>query len=622
MPFDAARYENEVIRPLRGSRARVLDSNLVRRYAIPDNLTAEQLRAHLSELRAFWAERAKRPDTGAEVCKALIAADRELAEALGPSLGDPVWWRRQPRPTEQPRPPDQRRPTSARPAGPVPPDSPGLGAPGRAAADPLTVGDRSTSATTPTPGWPGAARKRIRRLAERIARDEITTTGTGPAAATLGATPADAPTLGAPLTDAAAAGPVSGAAAAEPSAAPPLHAAVVGLRAGDVLVRLSWPTPSSGVVRVRRGAGPPPWTAETSIGADQVDRFGAEVPGQPRAEGSQTVLEAAVPVGYQVYVPIAVHGATAVVGRAVGLGLGEPVGRLRPERAGDRVRLVWEWPPDVGLAEVRWTTAAGTGVERVSRARYDDENGYLVPAGPGGLLASVSTVTVRDATEAVSQPATVEVGAPPARLAYAFRRPPLPIFPPRKRVLDLTADRDCAGVTLRVVAASGLAMPIDPDSAAIAVESAELAFTAGQRVSIPFEVPAPVHRNRPYWLRCFLLRGPVTLVDPPITRLEGGLMFTLVCPYCYDEIDGARLWFRCTGRKAPGRSACVPQADRARSGAIGIDELVLPSFAAPAAAVRSGELGRARSVRRGVRDPGLPVLPHPLPANFGDAAAR
>ena len=53
---------------------------------------------------------------------------------------------------------------------------------------------------------------------------------------------------------------------------------------------------------------------------------------------------------------------------------------------------------------------------------------------------------------------------------------------------------------------------------------------------------------------------------------------TAPCPYCYVEIQPAKLSYRCSGRPAPGRSACRPREDANRIRALGNAEPVLPSF--------------------------------------------
>jgi hypothetical protein len=55
-------------------------------------------------------------------------------------------------------------------------------------------------------------------------------------------------------------------------------------------------------------------------------------------------------------------------------------------------------------------------------------------------------------------------------------------------------------------------------------------------------------------------------------------MAKLACPYCYHRIDGARLWYQCTGRPRPGRTGCVATVDEARRDETGFNQAVLPSF--------------------------------------------
>src|SRR5450759_2010296 len=51
------------------------------------------------------------------------------------------------------------------------------------------------------------------------------------------------------------------------------------------------------------------------------------------------------------------------------------------------------------------------------------------------------------------------------------------------------------------------------------------------------------------------------------------------CPYCYTRIDPGKLWYRCSGRPAPGKDACTISEDRMRLKALADGTPVLPSFA-------------------------------------------
>lgn len=67
------------------------------------------------------------------------------------------------------------------------------------------------------------------------------------------------------------------------------------------------------------------------------------------------------------------------------------------------------------------------------------------------------------------------------------------------------------------------------------------------------------------------------------------------CPYCYSQIGPAKLWYRCSGRPAPGRNACTVTEDKARGTMLDDHAPVLPSF---------DPLGK-----KGLRD-SRPLCPH------------
>ena len=91
MAFEPDRYEREVIRPMRGRRDPLTDDDLLRRYAIEPGLP--DLKAHLRRVRTYWNQTASGPDSRAQVCKRLLAADEELQRRPGVELTDPAWWR-------------------------------------------------------------------------------------------------------------------------------------------------------------------------------------------------------------------------------------------------------------------------------------------------------------------------------------------------------------------------------------------------------------------------------------------------------------------------------------------------------------------------------------------------
>lgn len=50
------------------------------------------------------------------------------------------------------------------------------------------------------------------------------------------------------------------------------------------------------------------------------------------------------------------------------------------------------------------------------------------------------------------------------------------------------------------------------------------------------------------------------------------------CPYCYAKIDPSKLWYRCSGRPAPGHEACTVSEDAARVRVLSDSTPALPSF--------------------------------------------
>jgi hypothetical protein len=96
---------------------------------------------------------------------------------------------------------------------------------------------------------------------------------------------------------------------------------------------------------------------------------------------------------------------------------------------------------------------------------------------------------------------------------------------------------------------------------------------------------------------------------------------TLACPYCYERINARQLWFRCTGRRAPGRQPCEPQFDEARKNFTGIAEMVLPSFPGPSRVLRpvNSALHEVCGAESGIK-----VCPHchsRMPAAFGEGSS-
>ncbi|WP_412542645.1 hypothetical protein R8Z50_09195 [Longispora sp. K20-0274] len=292
-------------------------------------------------------------------------------------------------------------------------------------------------------------------------------------------------------------------------------AAVPVTVAGRPLLRLSWS--GDGEVVVRRADTAPGWPVGQTIEINTMRGYGWPVPGHRRLVDGGSVLDTDAPSGHFVYVPFAVGGTGAVVGRPVTIGLSTPVRGLRARRSGDRVVLSWEWPDEVGLAEVTWTTPDGTETRQVSRAQYAD--GCAFPVGAGGGTAEVRGVSVGSHGRAVSLPVTATVGGLPARVGYTIgRRPGLRHRLSRQRIVTVSADRPCAGLELVVVLAPGIVMP---STAAHGTELARWTGDLTPGAPATFELELPASARAPYWLRCFVTRpADVVAVDPPINELK------------------------------------------------------------------------------------------------------
>jgi hypothetical protein len=285
-------------------------------------------------------------------------------------------------------------------------------------------------------------------------------------------------------------------------------------------VRLSWPA-DAGHVRIRYAGRLPSWDVGDVVSQVEVDRFGREVTGTPVVDGDRAVLETDVPAGPQVYVPFAIGGTGAVVGRAVEQSQANPVRQLQARRTGSQVVLTWVWPEEVRLAEVEWS---GPGVprqlRRVSRSQYVDGEGCVLPASPRGATVAVRAVSVGPTGESLSTPAELTVDGRPVELSYVVRRlTDLRSRWSRRRLLVLTAAEDCADVDLVLVTAPGLAMPLRAEQGTVVDRYIGLRLTRGVPLTVEIELPANL--KRPYWIRCFADRpAAVSIVDPPIAELK------------------------------------------------------------------------------------------------------
>ncbi|MBU2668234.1 hypothetical protein KOI35_32455 [Actinoplanes bogorensis] len=310
---------------------------------------------------------------------------------------------------------------------------------------------------------------------------------------------------------------VSASTAAEARPLDGLAVEPVHRQGGHVVVRLTWPA-GAGAVRIRYAPEPPTWEYGSTVSTAVAGRYGTEVPGLPEMYGGTCVLEADIPLGPQMYVPLTSGPSGLIVGRPVHLGQAEPIRGLHLRRTGSQVTVTWVWPEDAGLVEVEWAQPdAATTRQRLTRAAYVDGAGCVLPVGPAGGTVSVRAITIGPAGESTAEPVSETVAGRATRVRYALR--PVPGWRNRaQRELEIVSDHACDGLELAVVVAPGRVMPsrLEPE---VEVERfAGLALVPGVPIALPFAVP---RTPKPYWIRCFVVQpAGVTLIDPPIAELK------------------------------------------------------------------------------------------------------
>ncbi|MFG1780114.1 hypothetical protein ACGFIG_27240 [Micromonospora sp. NPDC049048] len=497
MAFDAERYDREVIKPLRGRHGRLPAGDLAARYAVQPGWTPQQLVAHLAELREFWRERATGPDSRAEVCRLLIAADDKLRRETGDLMGDPTWWREQAGVTgDAPR---SAPATSAAQRGvPVQPV--------QAAGPPSSAGHVRS--------WRTEARDFIQgRLDTPVGGGHVPTANGGvgerrhdPLGEVAGGVPAQ-------HRPGQAAHPGTAAAAVN------LTVAVLGASGDRCRVRLSWPAGDR--VRIRWAATPPPWRAGAVLPVSALSAFGAEVAGVRQERDGEVSLVAEIPVGYHLYVPFLVEGAQATVGRLVALGVAEPVRRLRAERRGDDAVVSWIWPEGSLLALVEWTSPTGTERGQISRTRYASSNGFRIPAAPDPCVVRVAMLASVVADEVRSPVREVALPPRPVRVSYTLARHWRWHLGRREIGVRLRAETDVADLAVIVVLGAEPTMPPSPEAGTVLAEAAGVELGPEEAWELTVEVPQLPRRHHPYWIRCFV-RGavPIVVSVPPVESMR------------------------------------------------------------------------------------------------------
>lgn len=281
-------------------------------------------------------------------------------------------------------------------------------------------------------------------------------------------------------------------------------------------VAATWRQPTDAEVTVRRAASPFPWAFGAVVPLGDLAGHGEEVTGATEDQGEWRTLVASAPPGLHHYAPFTMGDSTAVCGQEVAYGVALPVTGLVSQRLGAEVVLSWQWPGEVGTAEVAWSGEAGSGRRRLTRQEYQASGGCRLRCGPGAMSVRVRTVVAAPAGTCTSPDAEITVSGGRPIVSYTVRLNRRPMVGGGTVRVRLTSDWQLSGCTVVVVAAHGPVMPRSP------AEGQQVLRTARDiDPHMPVELVAELPRLRkPYWIRCFVEGSTALLVDPPTTQLK------------------------------------------------------------------------------------------------------
>jgi len=290
-------------------------------------------------------------------------------------------------------------------------------------------------------------------------------------------------------------------------AVPELHAELQP--ADDPGIVLTWRTVEAGAVRIYRSNGPPPLPAGTSIGLDELARFGHPVAGRvvSGADGTSS-LRTRVFNGRSCFTAITLGAERAVVGARTTVAVMSTVTEPCARRDGDHVWLSWTWAEDCHVCRVEWSAGpdrspAAPPVE-CGRQRFYDDGGFGIAAGPDPVTVSIRSLYRDAAGEILSAPAEVPVPGRDVMVRYAFRRKTW-WAPWRWDRLVLRADRECRLPSLTVVRKTGRIMPLRAEQGEPVFSLPGAQLFPGRPLSV--RIPG-LGRHEPGWLACFFSGEP------------------------------------------------------------------------------------------------------------------
>jgi hypothetical protein len=286
--------------------------------------------------------------------------------------------------------------------------------------------------------------------------------------------------------------------------------------AGRPKIALTWKQQPDAEVVIRRATVPPRWAFGNVVPVSELAGYGAEVAGRRDEQDGWQTLTADVPTGLFHYVPFTLGRDGAICGHGEKLGIALPIGGLRHQRFGEELLLAWEWPEQVGTAQVRWRTELDAGSTQLTRQQYQTGGGCRVHCGPGRVTVLVRTKVLAEGGECMSPYVELVVSERLPAVSYTVDMTRKPVIGGGTVRVRLTADQEVARCVVVVVAAQGPVMPRQATDGRELVRG-ERALRPGDEVELTAELP---RLRRPYWVRCFLETEGVRLIDPSIKQLK------------------------------------------------------------------------------------------------------
>jgi hypothetical protein len=248
-------------------------------------------------------------------------------------------------------------------------------------------------------------------------------------------------------------------------------------------------------------------------------QFGQEVTGRRVVGRAETAIEADLSAGVHHLVPFSIGGTGIVMGRPAAVGITDPVRRLAVTPFATYATVSWEWPSTAQLAELSWEVDDDADCVIIGQAQYRSQGGARVPLGRGPCKIEVRAVIMADGVSFTSPPVQALINSVvDVTVSYTVAATPsVGPFGGRSKKVTFTSAEGCAGVQVRMVALPGRVMPARAESGFVLLDI-DLNLAPGVPAEHHVTVPRPV--KRPYWVRCFVVGGRATLVDPPISSLK------------------------------------------------------------------------------------------------------